>query len=676
MAFCLLKPLAESFKKALREGKINPQVLANMASENRRAVFEEYVGKDASEDVNALFESKLILKDVQQGMINWAKQITGIKPEVRRGMIERIQKLDERILNPVNEKAFLEDLASKRLGVEVTLEEAREIARLSKNLADAKANLPNNRLAYGTARTQLENFMREKKQEAQKISLEDFKANPMGVAVQSAGKIGGIAKSLKASLDVSALGRQGFKAIFAHPKQWGVNAAKTFKDIFDTLARKTSDDFVMDALRSEIYSRPNSTNGLYDRMKLDIGTGEEAYPSSLPEKIPALGRVFKASEVAYGGFLTRLRADIADKYAAIAEANGIDLNNKMEAESIGALVNSLTGRGNAGLGKLGEPVNSLFFSPKSFQANLDFLLLHPTQKMSKFARIEAAKNLLKVLGGIVAILAIARAVWPDSIETDPRSADFGKIKIGDTRFDVTGGMSSIPTLVARLATMSSKSSVSGAISELGSEYGQKTGSDVFLDFAGNKLSPVASVGRDVLNRSDREGNPLTLKGTASNLLMPLPVSNALSTLENENSAPKLLTILADAFGIATNTYSDKSTLAETLSDKRDLLKTIRELSNTVGTPVSFTNWDTSTAKDIADFKEKSGEDKFGQAKRWYNSHVQDEIEKALNSDTFKKWSNEDKVRYLNSIDSDIKEKTFSQFGFKKPKLPKKKELKL
>ena len=59
-------------------------------------------------------------------------------------------------------------------------------------------------------------------------------------------------------------------------------------------------DSLQDAHKAEIYSRKNYLNGLYEKgSKLDIGKGEEEFPTSFPEKIPVLGSLFKASEVAY-----------------------------------------------------------------------------------------------------------------------------------------------------------------------------------------------------------------------------------------------------------------------------------------------------------------------------------------------------------------------------------------
>ena len=673
MSYCLIKPLADAFRKALKDGRIDPEKLAGLSSEERHAFFADIIGEDNAGKVNALFESKLLQNDVEQGMINWAKQVTGIKPEVRNDLISRIQKMKPGILNPADEKAFLEDLASRRLGTEVTLEEAKQITELSNNLAKAKENIPTDRLAYGAARVQLENYLNDIKRENGKIKLADFRTNPAGSATRVVSGIAGFAKSMKATLDVSALGRQGFKAAFTHPRQWASGAAKTFLDVYNTLRTKTTDDGVMNAIKADIYSRDNAIDGTYKRMKLDIGTGEEAYPTSLPERIPAFGRLFKASEVAYQGFLMRLRADVADRYIKTAIDNGVDLKDPFQAQAIGRLVNSLTGRGNLGpFENSGKAVNAVFFSPKSVKANFDFLTAHALEKTSGFARKQAAINLLKVLGGMAAILATAKAVKQDSVETDARSADFGKIRVGDTRFDISAGMSSIVTLATRLIERSSKSSISGKVSDLGTGFGQTSPIELLTNFAENKLAPVAALLRDLLNGTDSQGNPLTVQGEASNLLMPLPVTNAKEVLGNPNAAPAVVAILADALGIATNTYSDQSSLANILGDNKELLKNLHDLSNSAGQPLNFTNWNSSKSANLAAFKAKFGEREYKSGAERYAFQVKTRLEALMQNPKYQKLSDADKVKAVNQVNTDALDKVFSQFNFKYKKLPYKK----
>jgi hypothetical protein len=197
-------------------------------------------------------------------------------------------------------------------------------------------------------------------------------------------------------------------------------------------------------------------------------------------------------------------------------------------------------------------VNSAFFSLRALKANVDFLTAHQLPETfsgpgTDLSRELAAKNLVQTAVGMAAILATAHAIRPDAVELDPRSSDFGKIKVGDTRFDMSGGMGSLLTFAARLATAKSKSTTTHRVTELDSgKFGGKTRLDVVHDFFENKLSPAASIIRDYLKGQDREGNAPTVGSVANNLGTPLPIANV------------FIAMLADALGIATNTYNGKS----------------------------------------------------------------------------------------------------------------------
>jgi hypothetical protein len=544
---CLPKEFTDKFKQAIKDGTINPETIMELeTSEQRRAFLEPIVGKENVQWVNAQLESKLILKNQQAGMLRWAQSVAGLTQTKRADLVERINKLDK-VLNPAEQDAFLADLAAQKLGVSVTAEEAQKIATLAKKASEAKAG--GVAKEYGDAYVELENYVNSLSEQTLK---EQFKERPITM-------IAGTAKSAKASLDDSAIFRQGWRTMFTNPMIWMRNSVKTFSDFARTLEGKA----VQDEVRSRIVSDPN-----FEKMKtakLAVGTNEEAYPTSIPEMIPILGRLYKASENAYTGFVHRMRADVFNKYLEIAEASGVDINDKTQLESIGKLVNSLTGRADLGkYEKAADVVNSVFFSPRSVKATFDVLTLHAKQDMSSFARKQAAINLVKMIAGMAAIIGIANAIAPGSVETDPRSADFGKIKVGNTRFDITGGMSSLITLAARFFSGTSKSSTTGIVTKLNtSEFGSKSSGDVVQDFLRNKLSPAASVVNDVFFRhADFAGNKPTLGGELKNLLLPLPITTYQELAKDPNSANKVVAMLADALGIAVNDYGDNSETAK------------------------------------------------------------------------------------------------------------------
>ncbi len=640
---CLPKELADKFKEMLISGKVNPEELSSMTSQERRAFFTDTLGEKNAQNVNALFESKLLLKNQQAGIITWAREVAGLKGQALNDILSKVNKMTE-VLNPTSEKAFLQDLANKKLGTDVTFEEATKISELAKKTSEAKAKIdPNSppgsadRLAYGRSLVEFGDYINELKNESKKLTLKE-RANPKNY-VKNVSDLGGLSKSLKATLDNSVIFRQGLKTMFTNPVIWLKNSVQSFKDIIDTFGNKN----VMNEVRADVYSRPNALNGLYKKEGLAIGNVEEQFPTSLPEKVPIAGKVFTAAENAFKGFQYRTRADVFDKYVELAGKTGADI------QGIGKLANSLTGRGTFGqrLEGAASTVNNVFFSPRFLKSNIDLLTAHALDtEIGSFARKQAAINLVKVIGGIGTVALIANAVSPGSVELDPRSSDFGKIRVGDTRFDITAGMASLATLVAREVTQSSKSSTTGKISKLNSgEFGSQNGMDVLVNFAEGKLAPIASVLKDILKGQDFQGNKPTLANEANNLLTPLPITTYQELANNPRSANKLISIILDGLGVATNTYSQT------------------------------TDWNQSTGKELLQFKSTVGDAKFKEANDLYNQRYNDWFDTLKTNKQFQALDDTTKQKVITNKKAEIKANIFQQYGFKyktqkAPKTPK------
>lgn len=540
--FCLLPKMADAFKQKILSGEVDPIKLSEMTSKERRAELAKHFGEDVAKDLNASLESKLILKNVQLGMVNWAKQALGEKTRAGQDLISKIERMDERILDPATREAFLGDLASSKLGVEVTFDEAKNIAVVTKKMNEARAKIvPGSpmgsaeRLEYGSYKRALENYVNELKLSNKDTSIKAIvkeNLNPLTAAQN----IGGMAKGIWSSFDNSAIGRQGLKILIDNPKIWAERAFKSFGDIVETVKDGPEMNKVVDGLMADIYSRDNAINGNYKKAKLDIGEMEEAYPSTLQEKIPVLGRLFKASEVAYTSFLRGARADMFDMLIKEAESKQIPLD-KATLEGIGQFVNSTTGRGS--LGKFeaaGKAINNIFFSAKKIRSDFDFLTgFQGNEAIPTHLKWRAAGNLAKTGVGLASIMAIANALKPGTAETDPRSSNFGKLKFGNTTVDMTAGMGGIITLLARIATSSTKSANTGKVTEINTgKFGTSTTDEVVGRWFRNKLSPFLSIGLDIAKGTDFSGQPITVKGMAKNLITPLPIKN----LEGIYSDPK------------------------------------------------------------------------------------------------------------------------------------------
>lgn len=632
MAYCLPVTLANKFITGLKDGSINPAKLAGMSSEARNTLFKGIIGGEYhATQTNILFESKLLLKDQQRGIITWIKTVSGIKPEAQRDMISKVNKMTE-ILNPASEKAFLEDLVAHKLKTKVTIEQANKIVELAKDVTDKKAAIEKggDRLAYGRAAVDFGNYINNLKENAKKLTAgEQLKPTQWAKGVVN---IGGVARSLKASMDNSAIFRQGWKTLWTHPGIWTKNAIKSFGDIARTIGGKNT----IDEVKADIISRPT-----YDKMKkarLAVATIEEEFPSGIPEKIPVFGRLYKASQDAYTGFIHKQRADVFDKYLEIAERSDIDIDDKVELESIGKLVNSLTGRGNLGrLEPAANVINNVFFAPRLLKSHIDVLTAHMGDpKVSAFTKRQAAGNLVRIISGTAAVLVIAGAVAPDSVEWDPRSADFGKIKIGSTRFDVSGGMASVVTLASRLITNSTKSSTTGLVKQLGTgEFGSSDRLDVVYNFFENKLAPLYSTVKSLAVGKNWEGDKPTIGSTLKDLFVPIIFTNYKELKDNPDSADILLAMIAEGLGISTNTYSD-------ISD----------------------DWTQKTTKEMIQFREKFGKVKTEEASDLFNKKMNDWFKVQQKNPLYKAKSDDDKQKEITKKKLEVKKDIFKKYFFK------------
>jgi hypothetical protein len=201
--FCLPASEVKEFLDRIKSGDLNPEKLSEMTSDERRAYFEQFMSKPSAEQTNAQFESKLLLKNQQQGIINWAKKVSGISPEAQRDIISRVSKMSE-VLNPKTQDMFLKDLAAHKLNATVTMEEAAHISDLAKQSAEAKAardTNPNNEniLNYGKSKGAFGDY------------LDSIKPNPNRSLKSTAVDILNIPKSaLTSVLHFSAMGVQGW----------------------------------------------------------------------------------------------------------------------------------------------------------------------------------------------------------------------------------------------------------------------------------------------------------------------------------------------------------------------------------------------------------------------------------------------------------------------------------
>lgn len=501
---------------------------------------------------------------------------------------------------------------------------------------------PKTRYQYGQAKVEFDKYVHDLMPGK---TIKEWVKNPASALLD----VAGTSKSLRATLDVSGILRQGAKVWATHPTIAARNSLKSLR----VAVKSFGDENVMDAVNANLVSRKNYLNGVYKKIGVPVyDVVEEAFPSATLNRLPFLRKLYNASDTAYTSLMHLNRADLADYYVDKAVKAGVDLNT--EGKAIGNLVNSLSSRGGLGSAeKYANAVNNVFFSPRLMKSNFDVLGghvisggggVHPIKGGSNFVRKEAATNLLKIAGTMYAILKAADAVRPNSVEWDPRSSNYGKIKVGNTRFDVTGGMSSLVTLGARLSTGSAKSSTTDIVSKLDdpdNPFSQTTLSTIG-GFAENKLSPAASALQDIIAKEDFNGKKPTIGSTIRNLTMPIVVDNFKELSSDKNAAPLVASMILEGLGVSTNTYD------------------------------STDDWEVKPTAAQKGFKGVVGDTRAKVANELYNQRYTDWFREIRYGDQYGQLSDDARRKLLRSKSDEVEKQVMAEFGYtyKAPK-PKK-----
>lgn len=366
-------------------------------------------------------------------------------------------------------------------------------------------------------------------------------------------------RAAMATADLSAPLRQGAVLGSRFPKEFAKASVEMIK-YFASPKRYEKGMY-------DIAQRP--TYSLMQKSKLAVGgadglTGtEEQFMKNILEskwaKKLGFGHVVAASNRAYTGFLTKLRADIFDKVVADASAAGVRLDAKA-TDSLAKFINSASGRGSGKmLDKHAGLLSQALFSPKLWKSRLDTLNPVYYARLDPMARKLALQSAASFAGIATTVLGLAKAAGA-SVENDPRSADFGKIKVGDTRYDILGGHQQNIRLAAQIATGEKINSVTGEIQTLGPErgFGKPSRLDLLYQFVENKENPVLGFGTKVLRGTDPVGNPINLATEAAKLAIPLNIQSTYETAKSQNSLLKGTAMnIPGTFGIGVQTYGQE-----------------------------------------------------------------------------------------------------------------------
>lgn len=368
------------------------------------------------------------------------------------------------------------------------------------------------------------------------------------------GEILNTPRAAMATADFSAPLRQGAVLGSRFPKEFGKNFVESVKYFFKPGAYEQA---MYDLSQRPSYALMKSHKLAVDGAEQLSGT-EEQFMSNILEsdfaKKLGYGHLVAASSRAYTGFLTKLRADAFDKIVADSKAGGVKLD-KNSLDSLAKFINSASGRGD---GKLTAAVSRLnvLFSPRLWKSRVDTINPGYYARLDPVARkyaLQSAGAFFGVMGTVLGLAAMAGA----EVEPDPRSADFGKIKIGNTRYDILGGHQQNIRLIAQMVTGEKINSETGELQTLGPDrgFGKPSRLDLLYQFAENKENPVVAFGTKALRQTDAAGNPVNLATEAGKLVVPLTAQGTYDTAVDQGSLAKGAAMnIPGTFGVGVQTY--------------------------------------------------------------------------------------------------------------------------
>lgn len=362
----------------------------------------------------------------------------------------------------------------------------------------------------------------------------------------------------------SALLRQGAGLI--HKKSFYT----AIKPAFEAMASEGNYNKIAQSILDHPLFADANKNGVSFTGFKNIASREEQFQSPLAEHI--IPKVFgnkvpnpiRAAARGYTTFMNKLRMDTyaslvdnaeqVNKTAADLGAEAIPINKP----AIAKFINTTTGRGtfNSKTVEQAMPlINQAIYSPRLMKAHFD--MLNPAtyiKQANKGVRLEYLKSAI-ALAGLTGTTNMLLNYAGGESNDDMNSADFGKVKFGNTRLDPMAGNQQYMVLLHRLATNHVTNST-GKSEQLDTRFGGPTKLGTLANFVRNKLAPVPAAIVNTVAGKDGGGNPTNTSLTNNEvvkLYTPM-IAQDFADLVKDN--PKLLPLLIPGnFGMSLQTYS-------------------------------------------------------------------------------------------------------------------------
>ena len=704
---CILKDDIKKLHNAIKD-KGGLSALREMSADERINFFAGYIDMpghtETAEWFNRQMEQRLFIPNQIQATKDWIKRLEkkGRPIKQQKALIDRISAKKD-VMSPKESRQYMESVAKQVMGFEIDRADAKKLFDLSTSINQLKKKLLAVKPDYYELKAddlakldgealQTRQELGAKLVEFQK-TYEDISLKAQDAVAERGGKlkkagaglskVAGNVKSLKASVDFSFL-RQLQSTAYVNFDAFKDALKSGYKAWFESPQG-------VDTMLADLLTRPNALNGNYDSFGIEVGIKEEAFPESwLSEKLGETKlNLLRRSDAAFNIALQTARANLFDW---MWERSNGDVK-LLKTQKIGDAINTITGRGKVPLlvskdETQNRIVNNMLFAPKWLASRIETLgdirYIGQIGKLTpQGIRARSAVGNLIMLAVIANIAKMAIWALDDDDERDfweflesafePRSTEFGKIRVGTTRFDLSTGTAGLVTLFSRLL-----------LGQTVTLSGVKTDTDrwkVLGNFIKGKGSPFIS---DVLQLAtntdyfgkDRKWNTAgEIVSNVMDFLAPISISSAYETVRNAklgktegvDTWAAAGGVLADIVGVSANTYG---TTDKDLGKSSKAIKTEQKIAwATNKQPISA-----KLASNTIIMKDAPAE-KAEQYQLEFAEILGREEDKLIATSSFKRASLTERDEMLRELRSKVYERFKISKGFGKKSVEKKKKTK-
>jgi hypothetical protein len=232
----------------------------------------------------------------------------------------------------------------------------------------------------------------------------------------------------------------------------------------------------------------------------DFKTLNEQWRNANPMRVLERGNTMYMNQMRINRFMDGVKMLEAEG------KNSVDHIN--DYQKLASVVNTLTGRANIGILQTNSKLlAATFFSFRNWVSKVNMLNPYYYASLNNFgtkpsvAQKIMVADMMKFITVTTTMMFLIKAAAGDddegnpniTIENDPRSSDFLKLKIGNLRLDPWGGLQSSATFFSRIWTEETKSTKTNKIVKPGEEFGARTRGQLLIDYASGKFNPSAGL---------------------------------------------------------------------------------------------------------------------------------------------------------------------------------------